>query len=740
LPSASVAPGADAWQALAKAQALQAEGDALAARDALRVLAAQWPAWDEPQVCLARILRAMGDVDGAIAAYEEALDRSPSRPEALLGLAATLMVAARQVERAQMLLVRCCGIAPESAEAWDALGVSLVMTDDLAAARSAFAEAQRLAPEMIDYALHRAEAAFAAGDAQADILRLGGAIERDPLDAASLTACGFLLQREGELAAAADMLEAAAALRPDATPVLLLLGRVLAGLQRLSEAEVMLARAIALDPHNPQPRNDRAVMLLRMQRAPEARDALAALIADHGPQPTVLCNLANAYTALGEQDEAVGAARAAIALAPEASLPWRTLCNALPYRAGIGGAELLQALRDCAERLPRDPPPAWANRRDPRRRLRIGLLSGTLKTHPVGWLTVAAFEALDPRAFELVCLSQFTATDSIARRFRAIAAEWHDVAALDDAALARRARTLGIDILIDLGGYGEAARMTACALRLAPVQVKWVGMQNHSSGIPEMDWFITDRWSSPPGFERFYAERLLRLPDGYVCYTPPVDAPEIVPLPMLANGFVTFGCFNSLAKLTPLVVATWARLLRALPDARLVLKSHPLDDAATRARVHAAFAAHAVASERIVLRGRSPHRAFLAAYGEVDLALDPFPYAGGLTTCEALWMGVPVATIAGETFSSRHSTSHLSNVGLADWVADDPDGYVKLVLRKTADAAALARLRAGLREQVRASPLCDAPRFGRHLGEALRAAWQDWCEQRPDRRTTSAAA
>jgi len=198
-------------------------------------------------------------------------------------------------------------------------------------------------------------------------------------------------------------------------------------------------------------------------------------------------------------------------------------------------------------------------------------------------------------------------------------------------------------------------------------------------------------------------------------------------LPALARGHLTFGCFNNTAKITPVVIATWVRVLRAVPRSRLVLKAHQFGEAATTRHFMEAFAAQGIEEERVELRDGSPHRQLLAQYGDIDVVLDPFPYSDGLTTCEALWMGVPTVTVPGESFASRHSASHLSNAGLADWVVADLDGYVARAVAAAADVAGLARLRAGLRAQVRASPLCDAPRFGRSLGEALRHAWRAWC-------------
>jgi predicted O-linked N-acetylglucosamine transferase (SPINDLY family) len=265
--------------------------------------------------------------------------------------------------------------------------------------------------------------------------------------------------------------------------------------------------------------------------------------------------------------------------------------------------------------------------------------------------------------------------------------------------------------------------MAVCARRLAPVQIKWVGLQNHSSGMPEMDWFLTDRWETPPALEPLYSERMLRLPDGYVCYSPPPYAPDVVPPPVLRNGYVTFGCFNNIAKITPRAIATWCEILHAVPGSRLVLKTHQLGDAPTVTRFRESFTRGGIDPSRVETRGSSPHRAFLACYNEIDLVLDPFPYSGGLTTCEALWMGVPTVTLPGEIFASRHSASHLSNAGFPDWVARDRADYIDISLKWARDPAGLAVLRESMRSRVRVSPLCDAPRFGRALGLALRHAW-----------------
>lgn len=700
------------------------------ARRLMYRVAARLPAWDEPLVRLAESLRAGGETAAAEEAYRRTLDLNPKRCEALIALSGLLLMR-KQAEEARVLLLRCCGIAPDNAEAWNTLGLALRMGGEPNLAMSAFVRAQGLQPNCLDYVLNGVDVTEEAGETDAELARLTVACDQNPLNLAQQIGRGMLLERIGQRASAIEALEAATELAPDQVVPLRLLANILANSSRTRQAEVVLRRLIAMDPYSMHPANALATVLIRMMQHAEARTILLDLLDRHGPQTLLLSNLTVATFSLGLQDEALELANRAIRLDPEAVLPRRALCSALPYHDRATGASVLSAMRECSAVLPRIPQPPLTNASEPDRPLVVGLLSGSFKSHPVGWLTVAGIETLDPGQFSVICLAQATLpTDAMCQRFRAVASEWVETECMTDAALVDAARTRAIDILIDLGGYGDTGRMTACANRLAPVQIKWVGMQSHSSGLAEMDWFLTDRWETPNGFERLYSEKLLRLADGYVCYSPPPYAPDVGPLPAQKNGFVTFGCFNNLAKVTPRVIKSWAEILRRLPTARLILKTHQWSDRPTADSFLADFAAIGIAGDRIELRGSSGHRAFMGQYGDVDIVLDPFPYSGGLTTCEALWMGVPTITLPGEIFASRHSASHLSNAGLGDWVTDSVDQYIEMAIARASDPAALGRLRSTLRDKVRRSPLCDAPRFGRNLGVALREAWRAWCLER----------
>jgi predicted O-linked N-acetylglucosamine transferase (SPINDLY family) len=306
----------------------------------------------------------------------------------------------------------------------------------------------------------------------------------------------------------------------------------------------------------------------------------------------------------------------------------------------------------------------------------------------------------------------------LTHRFQAAATEWRDVIGISDERLAKQIRADGIDILFDLAGHTAHNRLLVFARKPAPIQITWIGYEG-TTGLAAMDYLLADRHVVPEGTEHYYRERVLRMPDGYLCYDPPEAAPPVGPPPSSTKGYATFGSFNNPAKITAEVVAVWAEILRRAPNSRLTLKFRGLGDPTVKRRYLDLFASHGVAPQRLELLPWSPHAEHLAAYQQVDVALDPFPFSGSATTCQALWMGVPVITCPRETFASRHSLSHLSNVGLTETIARDFDEYVELAVSLTGDRPRLAALRAGLRQRMAASPLCDGKRFAANLASIL---------------------
>jgi predicted O-linked N-acetylglucosamine transferase (SPINDLY family) len=300
---------------------------------------------------------------------------------------------------------------------------------------------------------------------------------------------------------------------------------------------------------------------------------------------------------------------------------------------------------------------------------------------------------------------------------------------LEDAAIVAQIRADGIDILVDLTGHTEASRIGVMEYRPAPVQVSWIGYAN-TNGVAAMDWIIADNVVLPPEDEALYIEKPLRLPGCYLCFTPPRDAVAPTPPPMLRQGHVTFGCFNNLAKINDEVLAAWAAILARLPDARLLLKTTTLGEAATARKLRARFAAAGGDVARLDLEGHSPRAGYFARYATVDFMLDPFPFPGGTTTAEAIHAGVPTLTRRGRGgMISRNGETLLSAVGLADWIAADTDAYIEKAVAFARDAAGLAALRA----RLSLGPLGDAATYARGLEAAWRFIWRDWCARQGGR-------
>ena len=472
------------------------------------------------------------------------------------------------------------------------------------------------------------------------------------------------------------------------------LGNALRELERWHEAERSYSRAIELDPGFAEGYANRALALEELGRIEEARESLRRAL-ELDPQLTEarskLLYIMNCHDA-----------RSGAALREE---------------AGRYGVLVAGKARPFSR---------WPNSREPGRALNVGLVSGDLGAHPVGYFLEGVVAALPAERLRLHAYDAHPRTDRLAERLKARIPRWRTVAGLSDESFARRIQGDGIDVLIDLSGHTVHNRLPVFAWRPAPVQVTWLGYFG-TTGVPGMDYILVDPWSVPEGEDDHFSEQVWRLPETRLCFAPPEHAVAVGPLPCAASGQITFGCFGNQAKVNDTVLDVWAAVLHAVPGSRLFLKARQFADAALRDRLLGRFARSGVAGERLILEGVSPRAAYLEAYNRVDIALDTFPFPGGTTTLEALWMGVPTIALRGERFLSRQAESILSNAGLREWLAADRDRYVDLAVKMSADTDALARLRAGLRAQLEHSPLMDAPRFAAHLEAALRSMWQCWC-------------
>jgi predicted O-linked N-acetylglucosamine transferase (SPINDLY family) len=377
------------------------------------------------------------------------------------------------------------------------------------------------------------------------------------------------------------------------------------------------------------------------------------------------------------------------------------------------------------------PVPAFRQEPAPDRRLRVAFLSPDLREHSCAYFLEPILRHLDPEQFELYLYHDHFRVDAVSERFKALASVWRNFVSQPNSVVEQTIRADEPDIIIDLAGHtGMTTRLSIFARHLAPVQINYLGYPN-TTGLTAMHYRFTDAVADPHGdADAFASEELVRFSPSAWVYQPPDSSPEINPLPSAAGGPVTFGCFNNLAKINDATLALWARVLAAVPASRLLLKGWGLTDQATRQNYLARFAAAGLPSDRIDLCERTAEVAeHLSLYHRVDISLDTFPYHGTTTTCESLWMGVPVVTLLGDRHASRVSASLLTAAGHPEWIARMQDDYVRLAATLSADRPALARLRAGLRNEMKAGALCAYAGQGARFGDALRQCWRRHCQR-----------
>lgn len=677
---------------------------------------------------LGNVLRDAGELDGAIDAYRQAIALKRDYAEAHNNLGNAL----RESGDAQAALQSCAQaieLRPGYAEAYNNLGNALKDLGERDAAAASYGKAIAAKPDFAEAHLNLGHVRLAQARIDEAIECYRASLARAPRLVVGHESLAAALMHRGDIDGAIEHYRLAATLQPDSASPWNTLGNALNGAARLPEAIACYERAIALQADFADPYHNLA-NALRRQGMPERALAYAQqALALCGDAPSFHNNLGAILADLSQFDAALECYRKALALNPDFGESHTCVLFGQSYTSGWSAETHLADARYFGERMaaratPYTHWPSLADGAKPRRPLRVGFVSADLRKHPVGYFLESVLGELDRARIEPIAYSNGLFSDALTARLKPRFAQWRHVAEFGDAALAEAIRDDGIDILVDLSGHTGRNRLPMFAFRPAPVQISWLGYFA-TTGLAEIDYVLADRHVVPPGEEAQYVEKIWRLPDSYLCFTLPDDAAPVAPLPALANGGITFGCFNNNKKLNDGVIALWTRILRAVPAARLLLKNHQLSEPIVRQQTLARFAAHGIGGERLILEGPSDRAEYFSSYGRVDLALDPFPYPGGTTSVEGLWMGVPVLTRRGDRFLAHLGEMVLNTVGLPQWIACDDDDYVARAVAAARDLPALAALRAGLREQVRRSPLCDAPRFAGHFMSALEAMWQE---------------
>jgi protein O-GlcNAc transferase len=638
--------------------------------------------------------------DEAIVAFERELAATPEHPQSLTEIG-TCLARTGRTRQGVPFLQRGLALQPNLPLAQYSLGLALLTENRRKEAIVALDRALMLDGAYADAYRTRGLALVMEGEYDRAVDDLQAAAALDSKNYRAMVDLGVNFGAAARERQAGRLFEMAAKVAPDVALPQFAYGQFLVN-QRLFELGLKhIDRAIELEPLQAEPYVGRGFGLLGQ----------------------------------GRIDEAVAAYRRAGELAPENAEIAGTLLFALQHYPGVTKRELLEAHKKWASlyrpSAPRDRL-AFANDPDASRKPRIGIVSADMHRHAAAFLTLRAYEQLAAMGYEIYCYKTDARRedDDFSERYKAVAKGWTDVSGLDDAAFAALIEQHGVDILFDLAGHTAGNRLSVFARRAAPIQLSWAGYVG-TIGLDTYDGIIADPVEIPPQDDEYYVEPVIRLPDCYVCYHPPTAAPDVAPLPMLASGAITFGCFNRPAKINPDVGRAWARIVEQLPGSRILMVYGGLNEKATQDALYKVLEQGGLSREHVELVGRTEQRDLLELYASrVDLALDPFPYSGGVTTLEAMWMGVPTVTFVGDTFASRHSATHLTAAGLAEFCTPSIDDYVALAVDWAKRPQDLAALREGLRARVAASPLNDQQRFAENLSRELSRLWTQWCDLR----------
>jgi predicted O-linked N-acetylglucosamine transferase (SPINDLY family) len=551
------------------------------------------------------------------------------------------------------------------------------------------------------------------------------ALVRQPDSTAAYGNLGTALDALGQLDQAVECFEQALLRDPDDAGVHVNFGNALKHHGRLDQAIAHYRQALALQP-------DFAGACYNLGKALQDQGLFDQAISHYRQALVLKPNYADAYLDLarallqqGQLDEAVAIYRKVLNHLPDNARAFSNLLFALQNLSTCSPAELFQEHLRYAERIEAPLKPGWqphANPREPDRRLKVGYVSGDFHRHPVAYFLEPILAHHDKSQVEIFGYSNNSFSDLHTQRIAAAMDHWLVCSGLSDDELAERIRLDAIDILVDLSGHTALNRLPVFARKPAPVQASYIGYPG-STGLSAMNYRISDPWQDPVGLtERYHSETLVRIPGG-MAFEPEPDAPDVNALPALRSGELVLACLNGLNKLNPAVVSLWARILQALPQARLMLGN--VTDAQTAQRLTQMFGQAGVAPERLMLQPRVPVSDYLALHQRIDLALDPFPYNGGTTTMHSLWMGVPVITLAGSHAVSRLCAAHLSRVGLDEFITHSEDAYLQCAIRFASDLPALNEVRQSLRRRMTAAE-CDPATITRQLEAAYRTMWLTW--------------
>lgn len=538
---------------------------------------------------------------------------------------------------------------------------------------------------------------------------------------------GNVLKDQGRLSEAETCLRCAIAIKPDYAEAYNNLANPLKDQGKLIEAESNLRRALQIKPDYAEAHNNLANTLREQGRLTEAEVAYRTALSIRPDYVEAYSNLGNVLKDQGRLAEAESCLRLALKMKPDFFEAYDNLLFVLNFNTNqsqvVRFEEAVLYGRRVTERV-KERFSNWLCSKKPER-LRIGLVSGDLWKHPVGYFLEGLIRNVDQEDIEFVVYQTHHKEDELTSRIRYNVSAWRSLQGIDDVSAAKLIHADGVHILLDLSGHTAHNRLPVFAWKPAPVQVSWLGYFA-TTGMVEIDYLLADEVGVPASQQKFFTEKIWYLPDTRLCFTPPTIEFPVEPLPALSKGYVTFGCYQSVAKVSDEVLDTWSRIFSALPSGRLRWQSRQFSDSNIVEQTTLRLGRHGIPKNRIALHSAVSREAYLASHAEVDMILDTFPYPGGTTTCESLWMGVPTLTLAGDLLLSRQGASLLTAAGLKDWVVANKTDYISKAIARAEDIPSLVAVRAGLRERVLKSPVFDAHRFARNFEAIMWAMFEQW--------------
>ncbi len=671
----------------------------------------------------------------ALQAYNVILARDPEHPDAL-NLSGIIASRTGEHDKAVRLIKKALIHSPRNSGYLNSLGNALLAGDDLQAALEAYLEGLALDPGDLDLLYNTGRVYKLMGAIDKAAIYYHKVLDINPDDAWTLNGLGNLQKELGKLEEATMCFRRAIALNPQFGKAYNNLANTCREQGRYDDALEYYRTALEIEPADPTIYANLGVARLDVGRASEAIASFqTALKLDPG-HAGACRNLGNAYLAQGRVKAALNCYRDVLNRAPADADTHSNLLCGLNNAPGYSQSRLAESARDWWRRhgIGVKVNDRFNNPADPERRLKVGYVSPDFRQHSVSHFFKPMLTAHNRESVEVFCYANVVQPDRVTLDLQEWSDHWRDIAGWSDQSVFEQVVNDEIDILVDLAGHTSGNRLTVFARQPAPVQVTWLGYPN-TTGVPAMHYRITDAVADPQGdADRYHTEALVRLPHGFLCYQPPEKCPDVAPTPALTSGQVTFGSFNNIAKINPDVIRVWAGVLRSVPGSKLLLKNKQLADESVRSRYRELFIRQGVSPDQLEMLpyvlSSSGH---MAVYNQVDVALDTFPYNGTTTTCEALWMGVPVVTLCGERHAARVGASLLTYGGYPELIAESEDAYLEKAVGLVLDLKALDTLRQDMRPRLETSHLCNADGFASELEQIYRGFWLKWCRRTPEK-------